>query len=68
MEQFYPLQNQSTNTSLKTASAMGPSKRVLEVILGAAEAECSVLCRVGQRQRCFQQIRFDSVRMEVCLN
>lgn len=68
MEQFYPLQSKSTNTSLKSASATGPSKHVLEVILGAAEAECSVLHRMSQRQRCFQQIRFDSVRMEICLN
>ncbi|MBO4588288.1 MAG: hypothetical protein J5711_05220 [Bacteroidales bacterium] len=68
MEQIYPLQDQSTNTSLKSASAKGPSKRVLEVILNAAEAECGVLRYVSQHQRCIQQIRFDSVRMEVCLN
>lgn len=68
MEQFYPLQPTSTNTSLKSESATGPSKRVLDVILGAAEAECSVLRHVSRSEHCFQQIRSGSVRMEICLN
>lgn len=68
MEQFYPLQNQSTNTSLKSASAMGPSQMVVENILKAADTECRVLRHVEQSQKCFQQIRVNSVRMEICLN
>lgn len=68
MKQFYDLQPTSTNTSLKSASAWGPSPIVVENILKAADTECRILRHVIQSQKCFQQIRVNSVRMEICLN
>lgn len=47
---------------------MGPSQMVVENILKAADTECRVLRHVEQSQKCFQQIRVNSVRMEICLN
>jgi len=68
MEQMYDFQFPSTNTSSKSAGTVGPSKRVVENILKAAQNECSVLNSFASNRQCFQHIRFDSVRMEICLN
>ena len=68
MEHFYDFQSSGTNTSLKSASAAGPSKKVVENLLHVAQTECNMLKHAANRRDCFQHIRFDSVRMEICLN
>ena len=68
MEQIYDFQFPSTNTSLKSASATGPSRKVVENLLNVAQTECGLLKRISMHRRCFQQIRFESIRMEICLN
>ena len=74
---MYDFQNPSTNTSLKSGSALQssveactPSRRVVDNILHIAKVECAIIRsgRKMQERNCFQQINIGDTSLRICLN